>query len=155
MPRILTITKTPRNIKLKIMNTPKIYSTIAESCHYRVLPLTSRSCYSCLKTQSFCAYPSKPKVDAERFNMLNFVCSQKNENRPQSRNLTWIFAFLIATQFLFWNWIYNDMHILWTDKVWFMVYLRFLGEAFFCFSQIRQPHTRDLRPKKKSSRAQS
>ena len=30
-----------------------------------------------------------------------------------------------------------------------------LGEAFFCFSQIRQPHTRDQRPKKKSSRAQS
>ena len=30
-----------------------------------------------------------------------------------------------------------------------------LGEVFFCFSQIRQPHTRDQRPKKKSSRAQS
>ena len=29
-----------------------------------------------------------------------------------------------------------------------------LGEAFFCSSQIRQPHTRDPRPKK-SSRVQS
>ena len=27
----------------------------------------------------------------------------------------------------------------------------FLGETFFCFSQIRQPHTRDQRPKKKLS----
>ena len=27
---------------------------------------------------------------------------------------------------------------------------RHLGEVFFCFSQIRQPHTRDQRPKKKA-----